>query len=133
MNIHLSTGKKFVASISIWDLKRTLTSYLQEREMIPYCLAHGIGLIPWGPLAAGSLARPFGTDTVRESSGKGTVFEKKYSDADKTTIDRVEELAKKKGWTMGEVSLAWMMDVVASPIVGVSSVSRVRIRACELH
>jgi len=96
----------------------------EEREMIPYCLAHGIGLIPWGPLAAGSLARPFGTDTVRESSGKGTVFEKKYSDADKTTIDRVEELAKKKGWTMGEVSLAWMMDVVASPIVGVSSPER---------
>ena len=95
--------------------------------MIPYCLSHGIGIIPWAPLGGGSLARPLGVETVRETSGKGTVFEKKYSDADKTIINRVEEVAKKKGWTMGEVSLAWMKDVVSSPIVGVSSVSSIEI------
>ncbi|KLO10725.1 Aldo/keto reductase [Schizopora paradoxa] len=96
----------------------------EEREMIPYCLKNGIGLIPWGPLAAGSLARPFGTNTVRNDSTKGTVFEAKHSDADKLVIERVEELSKKKGWTMGEVALAWMMDTVSSPIVGVSSPER---------
>jgi len=96
----------------------------EEREMIPYCRAHGIGLIPWGPLAAGSLARPFGTDTIRETSTKGTIFEKKYNDADKLVVDRVEEISKKKGWTMAEVSLAWMMDTVSSPIVGASSPER---------
>lgn len=93
--------------------------------MIPYCLKNGIGLIPWGPLAAGSLARPFGTSTARTDSTKGTVFEAKHSDADKLVIERVEELSKKKGWTMGEVALAWMMDTVSSPIVGVSSVRRI--------
>lgn len=90
--------------------------------MIPYCLAHGIGLIPWGPLAAGTLARPYGTESVRENSYKGTAFERKYDDADKLIVERVGEIAKKKGWTMGEVSLAWMMDTISSPIVGVSSV-----------
>ncbi|KLO10730.1 Aldo/keto reductase, partial [Schizopora paradoxa] len=96
----------------------------EEREMIPYCLANGIGLIPWGPLAAGTLARPFGTETVRETSYKGTAFERRYDDADRQIVERVGEIAKKRGWTMGEVSLAWMMDTVSSPIVGVSSPQR---------
>lgn len=40
------------------------------------------------------------------------------------TISRVEELAKNKGWTMGQVALAWVNKRVASPIVGFSSVER---------
>lgn len=39
-------------------------------------------------------------------------------------ISRVEELAKKKGWTMGQVALSWVNKRVASPIVGFSSVER---------
>jgi aryl-alcohol dehydrogenase-like predicted oxidoreductase len=73
--------------------------------MIPYCKAHGIGIIPWGPLAAGALARPLGVETTRSDSAKGTVFESKYSDIDKTIIGRVEELAKKKGCTMSQIAL----------------------------
>ncbi|KLO10724.1 Aldo/keto reductase [Schizopora paradoxa] len=96
----------------------------EEREMIPYCLANGIGLIPWGPLNAGTLAKPYGTESVRQAAFKGTAFETKYSDADKQIVERVGEIAKKKGWTMAEVSLAWMMDTVSSPIVGVSSPQR---------
>ncbi|KAJ7797743.1 NADP-dependent oxidoreductase domain-containing protein [Mycena olivaceomarginata] len=85
----------------------------EEREMIPYCKAHGIGIIPWGPLAAGALARPL-----------GTVFESKYSDIDKTIIGRVEELAKKKGCTMSQIALTWVQMKIDSPIVGISSVER---------
>lgn len=44
--------------------------------------------------------------------------------ADEMTISRVEELAKNKGWTMGQVALAWVNKRVASPIVGFSSVER---------
>lgn len=44
--------------------------------------------------------------------------------ADEMTITRVEELAKNKGWTMGQVALAWVKKRVASPIVGFSSVER---------
>lgn len=44
--------------------------------------------------------------------------------AEEMTISRVEELAKNKGWTMGQVALAWVNKRVASPIVGFSSVER---------
>ncbi len=94
-----------------------LKSIPQEREMIPYCNAHGIGLIPWGPLQAGTLARPLGQQTVRSESS-----DRKFSDADETIIKRVEEIAQKRGCTMAQVALAWIDGKVASPIVGFSSV-----------
>jgi len=91
----------------------------EEREMIPYCNAHGIGLIPWGPLQAGTLARPLGQQTVRSESS-----DRKFSDADETIIKRVEEIAQKRGCTMAQVALAWIDGKVASPIVGFSSPAR---------
>ena len=94
--------------------------------MLAYCKFNGIGVIPWAPLAAGALARPVGTESVRLTSAKGTAFEKKFSDADKIIIDRVEELAKKKGVKMAQIALAWVGQKVASPIVGVSSIERLK-------
>lgn len=37
----------------------------------------------------------------------------------------MEEIAKKKNWTMSQVALAWVTRRVASPIVGFSSVKRI--------
>ena len=92
--------------------------------MITYCHAHGIGLIPWGPLHDGDLARPVGdTNTTRKQWAKGTPFERKWTEADIEILTRVNELAAKKGWKPGQVSLAWINKKVSSPIVGISSVS----------
>jgi aryl-alcohol dehydrogenase-like predicted oxidoreductase len=92
--------------------------------MLAYCKFNGIGVIPWAPLAAGDLARPFGTvsDSARRLASKGTPDEN--SEADKAIIGRVQELAEKRGWKMSQVALAWISTKVASPIVGVSSVQR---------
>lgn len=46
------------------------------------------------------------------------------TETDFKIIDRVVETAEKKGWTMAQVSLAWMMPTIASPIVGISSIPR---------
>ena len=43
---------------------------------------------------------------------------------DETIIDRVQEMADKKGWKMSQVALAWLNKRVSSPIVGFSSVER---------
>lgn len=47
------------------------------------------------------------------------------TDADTVIVSRVEELAKKKGWTMSDVSLAWIKKKVTSPVVGFSSIGRI--------
>ncbi|KAH7100755.1 Aldo/keto reductase [Auriculariales sp. MPI-PUGE-AT-0066] len=98
----------------------------EEREMIPYCNFNGIGLIPWGPMQGGTLARPIseGESSVRVQSMKGLPWATENSDPDKEIVKRVEELAKRKGWSMAEVALTWVNSKVASPIVGISSISR---------
>jgi aryl-alcohol dehydrogenase-like predicted oxidoreductase len=56
----------------------SLTYREEEREMNAYCNFEGIGLIPWGPLNAGQLARPLSAEsTKRADATKGTPFEQK--------------------------------------------------------
>ncbi|KAJ7159035.1 NADP-dependent oxidoreductase domain-containing protein [Mycena crocata] len=89
------------------------------------CKANGIALIPYAPLAGGSLAHPVEEETLRSKSYKGTVLQGKLTDADKIIIGRVQELAEKKGCSMSQVALAWIRLKVDSPIVGLGSVQRV--------
>ncbi|KAJ7859795.1 NADP-dependent oxidoreductase domain-containing protein [Mycena olivaceomarginata] len=97
----------------------------EEQEMIPYCKAHGIGLIPYSVLAGGNLTRPVDEQSLRSQTNKGTAFEYKLTDADKAIIGRVQEVAEKKGCTMSQVALAWVQLKVDSPIIGLGSVKNV--------
>ncbi|CAK7210309.1 hypothetical protein SCUCBS95973_000735 [Sporothrix curviconia] len=92
----------------------------EEREMNKFCDETGVGLIPWAPLARGNLARPLAQagQTTRSSGGP------ELSEADKAIIQRVAEIAEKRGWTMSQVALAWVNKRVSSPIVGLSSIAR---------
>lgn len=92
--------------------------------MIPYCKFNGIGIIPWGPLSSGLLARPVGTETTRTSVLKGSPWELPVFEADKEILKRVEEVAKKHSKTMAQISLAWVGQKIDSPIIGVGSSER---------
>lgn len=96
----------------------------EEREMIRFCKKTGVGLVPWGPLAAGALCRPVSqaTSTDRGQGNKDKI----KSDADTEIINRVEELAKKKGWSMAQVAFAWSAGVTTAPILGLSSEDRLK-------
>jgi aryl-alcohol dehydrogenase-like predicted oxidoreductase len=101
----------------------------EEREMNAYCNFAGIGIIPWGPLAAGKLARPYNAEaTTRADATKSYPWYKPDEEWQGEIVNRVEKLAKEKGWTMAQVALAWIGDKVTSPIVGFSSVSHVAFR-----
>ncbi|KAJ5444631.1 aldo-keto reductase [Penicillium daleae] len=95
----------------------------EEREMNRFCNETGVGLIPWSPLDAGRLARPL--QLVGATDRLGTTVPSDIPHADATIINRVEEVAKKRNWTMSQVALAWVNRRVASPIVGFSSVERI--------
>ncbi|KAJ5354265.1 hypothetical protein N7541_006829 [Penicillium brevicompactum] len=101
----------------------------EEREMIPYCQDSGVGVIPWSSIARGALARPWGSrGTVRENSdGALKMFVRsRESEADKAIIDRVEEIAKKKGVSMAQVAIAWSLSHTGiNPIVGLHSIDRI--------
>lgn len=105
----------------------------EEREMNPFCHSTGVGLIPWAPLYRGHLARPLDTaETSRAKATKSHPLFKDMTGSDVDVITRVQELAKKKGWKMSHVSLAWVIQKGAIPIVGFSNLERLD-EACELR
>lgn len=101
----------------------------EEREMHPYCQDSGVGIIPWSPIARGVLARPWGErSTLRENTDGAlkSLVRARETESDKAIVDRVEELAKKKGVTMAQVSIAWSLSHPnVNPIVGLNSTQRI--------
>lgn len=95
----------------------------EEREMLRLCAAEGIGVTPWSPLARGRLARPWSEQPATERAKNDQFAQRLYSktvDLDKPLIDRVNELAKKRGVPPSQIALAWQFHkpVVTAPIIG---------------
>ncbi len=92
-----------------------------ERELIPICKQQGVTLMPYSPLASGRLARAeWKSDTIRSKTDKISMGKYDKTEAqDKIIAERVNELAKKKGVAMSQISLAWLLAKgVGSPIIG---------------
>ena len=94
----------------------------EEREMIPLCQAEGIGVIPWSPLARGRLARPWESEHTKrfDTDYFGTNMYSKTEDADRSVVDRLGEVAEKRGVSRAQLALAWLLSkpAVTAPIVG---------------
>ncbi len=109
----------------------------EEREMVPYCVEENIALTPYSALASGRLSRKPGEgDTKRAAEDKFAKF--KYdatAEQDNVIISRVAELAEKHEVTMTEVSLAWLLTKVTSPVVGATKLHHIEgaAKALELE
>jgi pyridoxine 4-dehydrogenase len=70
----------------------------KSAQVLDYCTDHGVGFIPWAPIARGALAAPGGP---------------------------VDEVVRATGATPGQVSLAWLLAIspVVLPIPGTSKVA----------
>jgi aryl-alcohol dehydrogenase (NADP+) len=97
----------------------------EEREMLPLCREEGIGVIPWSPLARGFLAgnrraQDFG-DTVRARTDD-YAHNLYYQPSDFAVVDRVTEIAQRRGVPHAQVALAWMLQQpgITAPIIGAS-------------
>lgn len=95
----------------------------EEREMIPFCIDQGVGLIPWSPLARGF----FAGDRQREGGGETTRAKSDdyadrlyFREEDFEVAERVQEVAQKRGVTGSQIALAWLLDKahIAAPIIG---------------
>jgi aryl-alcohol dehydrogenase-like predicted oxidoreductase len=99
-----------------------------ELDILPFCRAAGIPLIPWGPLGAGFLAGryrrgeapPQGSrmadagDEIEEARHRRAI-ERNFQ-----VLDEAEAIARERGITVAQVAIAWLLGVdgVAAPIVG---------------
>ena len=97
----------------------------EEREMIPQCLDMRVGLLPWSPLARGTLARASsdagsttrgGTDPFRESLYR--------PELDEAVLERLSKVAAERAVPPAQIALAWLLHKpgVTAPIVGATKV-----------
>jgi len=108
----------------------------EEREMKKYCDENQIAMTPYSALASGRLAKKPEEQSKRMQEDQ---YAKKKYDAtqqqDSQIIERVMTLAKKKNLSMSEISLAWLMQKVTSPIIGATKYHHIdsAIQAVDVH
>ncbi|KAI0682293.1 Aldo/keto reductase [Cerioporus squamosus] len=105
----------------------------EEREMFPTLKLFGVGSIPWSPLARGLLTRPADAQSTRGSTDLGLTMYKNQATVD--IINRVEELAKKRGVSMAQIALAWVSAKpgVVAPVIGATKLSSLEDTLAGLH
>ena len=98
----------------------------EEREMNVYADERNIALTPYSALAAGRLSKRPGEISKRlEQDAYAKLKYDATSDKDAKVIARVCEIADAHGVSMTEVSLAWLLTKVSSPVVGATKISHV--------
>lgn len=87
--------------------------------MARLCAEDGIAMTPYSALAGGRLSRlPGQTSRRMEEDSYAHLKYDATAGQDEVIIRRVAELAQRRGVTMTEISLAWLLTKVTAPVVG---------------
>lgn len=84
-----------------------------EEKVIPYCIEHNIGLVPFSPVASGLLSGKVTQDTDFSHADDVRKFVPQLLDenikGNLPLLDLIAEYAEKKNASMAQISLAWML------------------------
>ena len=98
----------------------------EEREMVQLCVSDNIAMTPHSALAGGRLSkRPGETSKRLEEDSYAKLKYDATAQQDGEIIRRVAELADKRGVTMTEISLAWLLTKVTAPVVGATKLRHI--------
>lgn len=119
---HAAAANGWTPFVSMQD-QYNLLHREEEREMFGLLADQGVGSIPWSPLAAGRVTRPWGTTGTTRSQSNPDVDQygrPLFLDSDEAIVDAVERIAADRGISMAQVAMAWVLrnPVVTAPIVG---------------
>ena len=106
-----------------------------EDEIVPACIANGIGLITYNPLAGGMLTNRY-KSTVQVESGTrfglkhaGELYRKRYwNDAVIEEVNRLNEFFALRNKSLTHVALAWVLGRpgITSAIIGASKPNQLK-------
>lgn len=108
----------------------------QEREILPYCDAHNVGLLPYFPLAGGFLTGKYerGKPAPAGSRGESSAYVQRYmTDANYDRVETLTAWAAARGHSMAELAHAWLLAQprVSSVISGATSLAQVQANAAS--
>jgi aryl-alcohol dehydrogenase-like predicted oxidoreductase len=105
-----------------------------EVEVMPMCMANGIGLLPWSPLGGGWLTgkyradeRPHGATRLGDDPTRGVeAYDTRNVDATWNVLAAVERIAADRSVPMAQIALAWVRDrpAVSSVLLGARTVDQ---------
>ena len=98
----------------------------EEREMAKLCAEDNIAMTPYSALAGGRLSKHPGETSKRlEEDSYARLKYDATAQQDSVIIRRVAELADKRGVSMTEISLAWLLTRVTAPVVGATKLHHI--------
>ena len=109
-----------------------------EREIVPYCRAFNIGILPYYPLAAGLLAGRYKLNAEPPPDSRAAAIEgsRRYigryaTPANFRVIDTLTAWAGQRGHTLADLAIAWLLGepLVSSVIAGPTKVAHVAANA----
>jgi aryl-alcohol dehydrogenase-like predicted oxidoreductase len=108
-----------------------------ERELAQACHVHGIGVLPYSPLAGGFLTGKYRRDQpLPESVRANGIQHSLWNDQNLDTVEKLVEIADRHDSTPGRVAIAWLLaqPFVTAPIVGANSIDQLKdiMQAAEL-
>ena len=98
--------------------------------MIPLCLDQGVGVIPWSPLARGTLAGNVSPGGEKHTTrAKTDTFPDGSYDhpSDVAVVDQLTKVATQRGVSNAQVALAWLLHQpsVIAPIIGATKIDHI--------
>lgn len=129
-----------LADMKNWERFVTVQSHYHmlerevEKEVIPFCIADGIGFIPYFPLAGGFLTGKYkrGEDAPAGSRGENNRYVQQYmTDDNYSKVEQLSAWAEAQGHTMVELAHVWLLaqPTVCSVISGMSKLEQLQANA----
>jgi aryl-alcohol dehydrogenase-like predicted oxidoreductase len=119
---------QYTADLNGWDRFVSMQNHYnlayreEEREVIPFCIDQGVGIIPWSPLARGLLTGTRGPGGEKRTLRAQTdeFGDSLYSDEDFAVVDALNAVAQERNLPPAQIALAWLLHKpgVTAPIVG---------------
>jgi aryl-alcohol dehydrogenase-like predicted oxidoreductase len=104
-----------------------------EVELLPFCRAAGLGVLPWGPLGAGFLSGRYERDTDPDPDSRigyagddlEEALHRRGTEANFRAVDEARAIAQELGATVPQVAIAWLLHQpgITAPILGPRTVA----------
>lgn len=93
-----------------------------ENDILPYCLENGIGVIPYSPMQSGLLTGKFDLSRLAADDWRrnNPIYQEPNLNRHLAFVESLRSVAEKKGATVGQIAVNWVLanPAVTSAIVG---------------
>lgn len=117
-----------VMPVSAIQMEWSLQSRDIEKTLVPVARKLGVAIVAYSPLGRGFLSRTFTKkEEIQDWRSSQPRFNDKNFDENVSAAGKLEEYAKKKGYTAGQLALAWLHNQGEDvfPIPGTKSQNRI--------